>query len=123
MLFTSLSAYKWQRRLVYGKLVSTKVDPTTGILAGAMAAPYEMLLFTIDCLIEIKELPPFPIQLTLHVDDLNLTVSASTLQEAFDRLEQATKVVCQVFEKHRLQVEKKKFSFVTSCDELDEKVK
>ena len=57
-----------------------------------------MLLFTIDCLIEIKELLPFPIQLTLHVDDLNLTVSASTLQEAFDRLEQATKVVCQVFE-------------------------
>ena len=108
MLFTSLSAYKWQRRLVYGKLVSKKVDPTTGILAGAMAAPYEMLLFTIDCLIEIKEVLPFPTQLTLHVDDLNLTVSGSTLQEAFDRLEQATKVVCQVFEKHKLQVEKQK---------------
>ncbi len=63
-----------------------------------------MLLFTIDCLIEIKELLPFPIQLTLHVDDLNLTVSASTLQEGFDRLGQATKVVCQVFENNRLQV-------------------
>ncbi len=60
VLFTSLCAYKWQRRLVHGKLVSKKVDPTTGILAGAMAAPYEMLLFTIDCLIEIKELLPFP---------------------------------------------------------------
>ena len=36
---TSLSAHRWRRRLVYGKFVSKEVEPTTGILAGAMSAP------------------------------------------------------------------------------------
>ncbi len=89
-----------------------------GILAGAMAAPYDMLVFSIDRLAEIREMLPSDTEMTLHVDDLNLTVSARAQEEAFLRPEQATMAVCQVFERDRLQVEKKKLFFVISCENL-----
>ncbi len=91
-------------------------------LAGAMAAPYDMLLLTIGCPEEIKATLPFPIQVTLHADDLNLTVSASSEGEAYQRLEQATRAAPS-FEQNKFQVEKKQIFFVTSCDELDGKVR
>ncbi len=39
VLFTLLQSYKWNRSLVYGKLTSKEMHPTTCTLAGALAPP------------------------------------------------------------------------------------
>jgi hypothetical protein len=113
VLFTSVTSYAWPRRLVYDKMVSKCIWPTTGVLAGAMAAPFEMMLYTLPMLEEIRNVP-FRIDVTLHVDDLNVTVHGETSVIAAERLSHVTFVAMQALEKAKLKAEKKKMYYITS---------
>ncbi len=45
-LLEVLASYQWDRRLVCGGLTSKKISPITGILAGAMAATFDVMFYT-----------------------------------------------------------------------------
>ncbi len=81
ILAVCLTSYSWPRRLVAGKMATEIIKPVRGILAGAMAAPYEMALHTLCVLVQVwdhhkSKCVEFALYLCLHVHDLSITTFA-----------------------------------------------
>ena len=118
LLHLSLTSYRWSRRLVCGKMASGPVEPTTGILAGSMAAPFEMALYTLRPLVRLGEKFPAA-QVTMHVDDLSVTSHGWTARAVSAEIEKVTVWIFHEFREASLEVALQKTFFLGSSEEVE----
>ncbi len=121
VLYTSLTSYTWDRVLVAGMLCTKRISPVAGILAGSMAATFEMLCYTHQAIIKVQQVCP-RVEITMHVDDFNATIRHWTPKAVAAELDKITAAAFQHFEADRLEVAKQKTFYITSDLETDQAV-
>ncbi len=86
--------------IIYGRLLSKEIWPTTGILTGAMAFHYQ-------------------VDSTMHSDDLNATVYGVDSRQVCQHLGEVATNALDVFKDLHIAIERNELFYITSDDNTD----
>ena len=97
LLRVSLSSYRWGRMIVYEHdLITDKIFPKAGIVAGSSMATFEIAVLMQKVLRE--QIPILGVRLSLHIDDLSLSIARNTTAKLVTDLAIAAAAVTHVLE-------------------------
>ena len=116
-LMTSLMAYFWPKHIVYDGVASEAIVPRRGIAAGSASATFKLTVLLLPALARMAIAEP-EASISLHVDDIGVTVFDRTRSNALSRFENILRVVNGEFAKLNLPLARERGVVLASSEEL-----
>ena len=119
-LMTSIMAYFWPRHIVYEGVASEAITPRSGIAAGSASATFELTVLLLPALARLEIADPEAC-ISLHVDDIGITVIDTTRLKALRRFENILNIARGEFTKLNLPLAREKGVVIATSKELADK--
>ena len=88
LLRATVASYRWERCVLYQKMLMLPICPKRGIVAGSSAATPELKLFLADLVHEIRSVHA-QVSISIYVDDVNLEAIERSEMRAAENLVEA----------------------------------